>query len=90
VAAGGSATRERSPPNITGAPREPAGRGCAQPGRVVRTARPQVQCGWYACSPRGHQGWVPVAFVSALPRQFQRGAVAPPPTWWCNTSDSVN
>ena len=83
MAAGGATTCERSPPDITAAPRGPAGRGYAPPGRVACTARPQPQCGRNACARRGHQALVSVAIVSARPRLPPRGAPAPPPTGWC-------
>jgi len=82
VAAGGATTRERSPPDITAAPRGPAGRGYAAPGRVARTARPQPKCGRNARAPRGHQARLSVGIVSARPRLPPRDAPAPPPTVW--------
>jgi len=89
VAAGGAATRERSPPDITAAPRGPAGCGCAPPGRVARNARHHTQCGHYARAPRGHQAPVPVGFVSARPRLPPTGAPAPPSTGWCYMEDGA-
>jgi len=83
VAAGGATTRERSPPDITAAPRGPSGRGYAPPGRVARTARLQPQCGRNARAPRGHQARVSVGIVSARPQLPPRGAPAPTPTGWC-------
>ena len=83
MAAGRATTRERSPPDITAAPRGPAGRGYAPPRRVARTARPQPQCGRNARAPRGHQARVSVGIVSARPRLPPRGAPAPTPTGWC-------
>jgi len=83
VTAGGATTRERSPPDMTAAPRGHAGRGYAPPGRVARTARPQPRCGRNARAPRGHQARVSVGIVSARPRLPPRGAPALTPTWWC-------
>jgi len=80
VAAGGATTRERSPFDISAAPRGPAGRGYAPPGGLARTARPQLQCACNARSPRGHQARVSVDIVSARPRLPPRRAPAPPLT----------